>query len=72
VLRDLIVRNRSYRRFHQDPIHVETLRELVELARQSASGSNLQPLKYILSCLFSPSGSLRKRRLSMQLEMMAQ
>ena len=50
MLRDLIVRNRSYRRFHQDAIHIEMLRELVDLARQSASGSNLQPLKYILSC----------------------
>jgi nitroreductase len=29
---------------------METLRELVDLARQSASGSNLQPLKYVLSC----------------------
>jgi nitroreductase len=26
------------------------LRELVDLARQSASGSNKQPLKYVLSC----------------------
>jgi nitroreductase len=29
---------------------METLRELVDLARLSASGANLQPLKYILSC----------------------
>jgi nitroreductase len=29
---------------------METLRALVELARLSASGANLQPLKYILSC----------------------
>ena len=50
MLRDLITRNRSYRRFHQDAINIETLRELVDLARQSASGANLQPLKYILSC----------------------
>ena len=50
MLRDLILKNRSYRRFHQDRIPVQTLRELVDLARQSASGSNLQPLKYILSC----------------------
>jgi len=51
MLRDLILKNRSYRRFHEDvPIERETLRELVDLARLSASGSNLQPLKYILSC----------------------
>ena len=50
MLEDLIRKNRSYRRFHQDvPVNLETLRALVNLARLSASGSNLQPLKYILS-----------------------
>jgi nitroreductase len=51
VLRDLVVRNRSYRRFYQDvSIDCEVLKELVDLARMSASGANKQPLKYILSC----------------------
>jgi nitroreductase len=51
MLRDLILKNRSYRRFHQAAtIERETLRELVDLARLSASGSNLQPLKFMLSC----------------------
>ena len=51
MLKDLVRKNRSYRRFHQDvPVDIETLRALVNLARLSASGSNLQPLKYILSC----------------------
>jgi len=51
VLKDLIVRNRSYRRFYQEvPIACETLRELVDLARLSASGANRQPLKYVVSC----------------------
>ena len=51
MLRDLIVRNRSYRRFHQEvPISLETLMEAIDLARLSASAANLQPLKYILSC----------------------
>ena len=51
VIKDLIVRNRSYRRFHQDVIvELETLKELVELARLSASAANMQPLKYMLSC----------------------
>lgn len=51
MIKDMIYRNRSYRRFHQDvPIGLETLRELVDLARHSASGANRQPLKYILSC----------------------
>ncbi len=50
TLRELVIRNRSYRRFYQDEsIDLSTLRQLVDLARLSASGSNLQPLKYILS-----------------------
>jgi nitroreductase len=51
MLKDLIVKNRSYRRFYQDEVvSVETLRELVDLARLSASGANRQPLKYVLVC----------------------
>jgi len=50
MIRDLILKNRSYRRFDQSfPVSTETLRELVDLARLSASGSNLQPIKYLLS-----------------------
>lgn len=50
MLEDLICRNRSYRRFYQDvPVDPAILRALVNLARLSPSGSNLQPLKYILS-----------------------
>jgi nitroreductase len=51
IMRDLILQNRSYRRFYQEvPIELETLKELVDLARLSASAGNRQPLKYILSC----------------------
>ena len=51
MIRDLITKNRSYRRFDQQGIiEIDTLRELVDLARLSPSGANLQPLKYILSC----------------------
>ena len=51
MIKDLILKNRSCRRFHQEvAIEYETLRELVDLARCSASASNRQPLKYILSC----------------------
>ena len=51
MIRDLVLKNRSYRRFYQDvAVDLETLRELVDLARLSASGANKQPLKYILSC----------------------
>lgn len=50
MLKEIIQNNRSYRRFYEDySIDEKSLRELVDLARLSASGSNLQPLKYILS-----------------------
>jgi nitroreductase len=49
MIRDLIEKSRSYRRFYQDiSIELETLRELVDLARLSAAAGNLQPLKYML------------------------
>ncbi|MBK3517636.1 nitroreductase family protein [Carboxylicivirga marina] len=50
MLKDLILKNRSYRRFYQDEvIEMETLHELVDLARLSPSARNAQPLKYFLS-----------------------
>ena len=51
MLEDLVLKNRSYRRF-QESVSVEekTLEGLVDLARHTASAANLQPLKYILSC----------------------
>ena len=49
-LKDLILKNRSYRRFYEDhEISLTILRELVDLARLSPSGGNLQPLKYKLA-----------------------
>jgi len=51
MIRDLILKNRSYRRFYQEAaIELDTLKELVDLARLSASAANRQPLKYLLSC----------------------
>ncbi|NOQ28454.1 MAG: nitroreductase [Bacteroidales bacterium] len=50
MIKDLILKNRSYRRFYQDhKISIDELKDLVELARLSPSGRNLQPLKYFLS-----------------------
>jgi len=50
MLHELVQKSRTVRRFYQDaPVEMETLRELVNLARLSPSGSNLQPLKYYLS-----------------------
>ncbi len=50
MLKDLTRKTRSYRRFVEaHAVSRETLRELVELARLSASGANRQPLKYLLA-----------------------
>lgn len=50
MLRDLVLNNRSYRRFYEEHrIERDTLRQLVDLARLSSSGANLQSLKYVLS-----------------------
>jgi nitroreductase len=51
MFKDLVLKNRSYRRFYQDaPVEMETLRHLVALARTVASPNNIQPLKYLLIC----------------------
>jgi nitroreductase len=51
MLKDLLQKNRSYRRFHADqPVERQTLVALVDLARLVASARNLQPLRYYLSC----------------------
>ena len=50
MIADLIKKNRSCRRFYEEhAVGLETLEELVNLGRLSASGANRQPLKYILS-----------------------
>lgn len=49
MIRDLVLKNRSYRRFYGDhKIERSVLAELVDLARLSPSGRNLQPLKYAI------------------------
>jgi nitroreductase len=50
TLYDLVLRNRSCRRFEESSaITRDTLVELVSLARCTASAANRQPLKYIIS-----------------------
>jgi nitroreductase len=50
MLRDIVAKSRSYRRFFQDVANDrDTLMALIDLARLSPSGANRQPLKYILS-----------------------
>jgi nitroreductase len=50
MLKDIVQKSRSIRRFYQDqPVEMETLRGLIDLARLAPSGSNMQALKYYLS-----------------------
>jgi nitroreductase len=50
LLKDLILKNRSTRRYYQEvAVSRETLIELIDLARLSACGGNRQLLKYYLS-----------------------
>jgi nitroreductase len=47
---DIVRQNRSIRRFYQDQqVSLETLRELVGLARLAPTGSNRQSLRFLLS-----------------------
>jgi hypothetical protein len=57
MIKDLVVRNRTYRRFDQSlAVGMDTLKDLVDLARPSGSAGNKQPLKYLLS--FDPLNAL--------------
>jgi nitroreductase len=50
MLKKLVLKNRSYRRFvESEAVSDKLLRELVDLSRYAASAANKQPLKYILS-----------------------
>jgi nitroreductase len=50
MLKELVTRSRSFRRFDESqPVTRDTLRDLVDLARLSPSGMNMQSLKYMLS-----------------------
>jgi len=49
MLRDLVVKNRSYPRFDQSQeIDLRLLEQLVALCRFCPSGRNLQPLKFMI------------------------
>lgn len=50
MFKDLLVKNRSYRRFHEnEAVPAEQLEALVALTRHCPSAANLQPLRYLLS-----------------------
>jgi len=49
MIKDLVLLNRSYRKFHNDKkVSIETLSQLIDLARNTPSSKNRQPLKYLL------------------------
>ncbi|MHB1651815.1 MAG: nitroreductase family protein [Desulfitobacteriaceae bacterium] len=50
MLKELITKNRTYRRFYQEEkVPMDTLKEMIDLARLTSSGGNLQSLRYVLS-----------------------
>ncbi len=50
MLKELVLKSRSYRRFFQDAaLSRKTLEDLISLARVTPSAANKQPLKFILS-----------------------
>lgn len=49
MIRELVLKNRSYRRFDSSiKIGDKQIKSWIELARFSASGRNMQPLKYVV------------------------
>lgn len=51
TIRELTISNRSFRRFDQKKaISRETLEELVDISRYTASGANKQPTRYMVFC----------------------
>ncbi|OQA45460.1 MAG: malonic semialdehyde reductase [Chloroflexi bacterium ADurb.Bin325] len=51
MIAELVCRTRSYRRFREsEPVTLDTLHKLVDLARLAPSAGNQQPLRYVLCC----------------------
>lgn len=51
MIRELVEKNRSYRRFDQKAvIEKQTLIDMVDLTRLVASGANKQALQYVVAC----------------------
>ena len=51
MIKELVKKNRSYRRFYQEKkLTKQQLMELVETARLTPSAANRQPFKYRIVC----------------------
>ena len=49
MLKDIVLRNRSYRKFRaNEKVPMDTIENLIDLARVTPSSKNIQPLKYLL------------------------
>jgi nitroreductase len=59
MIRNCILKNRSYRRFDESvKISEDQIKSWIELARYSASGRNLQPLKYCICTNSAVNGKI--------------
>lgn len=51
MIKDIVLKNRSYRRFYEDKkVSVETLRELIAIGHATPSAANRQPIRFKLVC----------------------
>ena len=51
MMKDLVQKNRSYRRFYQDKkVTEEQVLNLIDIARLTPSGANKQPMRYMYTC----------------------
>ena len=68
MLKDLLLRNRSYRRFEQEVrISEEELTELVGLTCLCASARNAQALKYVIVQTILPRWEIASRFCTLQI-----
>ena len=68
MLKDLLLRNRSYRRFEQEVrISEEELTELVGLTCLCASARNAQALKYVIVQTIGPRWEIASRFCTLQI-----
>lgn len=51
MMKELVQKNRSYRRYYQEKNITENeLLDLIDIARLTPSGANKQPIRYMISC----------------------
>ncbi len=59
MIHDLVLKNRSFRRFYEsEPVPEKLLVELIDTARFCSSGRNAQPLRYLISSASGGNGKI--------------